>query len=438
MSKSSVPLVGAISGFPEYLPRQQRGFNLAAGRVRDVYERFGFTPLETAAVERAETLIAKGIAAKEVYGLRRLAADEGEGDKELALRFDLTVPLARYVVQNQNDLVFPFRRYQLQPVWRGERAQAGRYRQFYQFDIDTIGDGSLPLAADAEVLAAGAMALEALGVGAFTLRVNNRKLLAGLLRWAGIHDDNQLLAIKLVDDAEKVGWEKTEAGLVALGSPLAGPLVKLLRAAEPLRVLQEVELDDEGRAGAAELATVLELARGMGAPANALKADLTIARGLDYYTGTVVETRLHAAPELGSIMSGGRYDNLTANLGKKQMPGVGISIGISRLCSWLLAQEPYASLPASPAMVLLACQDETLLTHYAQVAGNLRAHGVAVEQALGGKLATQLKNADKRGLRYALIIGQQEMETGTAMLKDLTTGTQESVALANLPARLKT
>lgn len=431
----SFKLVGAVSGFPEYLPRQQRAFALAVDRIRGVYEHFGFTPLETAAVERAETLLAKGIEAKEVYGLRRMAAEDG-GDKELALRFDLTVPLARYVVQNQNDLVFPFRRYQVQPVWRGERAQAGRYRQFYQFDIDTIGDGALPLAADAEVLAAGAAALEELGVSDFTLRVNNRKLLSGLLRWAEITGDNQMLAIKVIDDAEKVGWEKTQAALAALGTPLAAPLVQVLRATEPLRVLQEVELDDDGRAGAVELATVLELARGMGTPSTRIRADLTIARGLDYYTGTVVETRLHAAPELGSIMSGGRYDNLAANLGKKAMPGVGISIGISRLCSWLLAQEPYASVAASPATVLLACQDEALLGHYALVAGQLRQAGVAVEQAFGGKLATQLKNADKRGLRYALIIGQQEKDSGTAMLKDLTTGTQESVTVAEVVKQL--
>ncbi|MCP5405438.1 MAG: histidine--tRNA ligase [Pseudomonadaceae bacterium] len=432
----SFKLVGAVSGFPEYLPKQQRGFAEAVARVQAVYEAFGFTPLETAAVERAETLLAKGIEAKEVYGLRRMAAEGSEGDKDIALRFDLTVPLARYVVQNQNELVFPFRRYQVQPVWRGERAQAGRYRQFYQFDIDTIGDGALPLAADAEVLAAGAKALQALEVGDFVLRVNNRKLLAGLLRWAGFAGDDQTMAIKLIDDAEKVGWEKTEAALAALGSKLSGPLVQVLRAKEPLRVLQEVELDEEGRAGLTELQQVLALAKGMGTAETNIRADLTIARGLDYYTGTVVETRLAAAPELGSIMSGGRYDNLAANLGKKPMPGVGISIGISRLCSWLLAQEPYASMAASPAAVLLACQDETLLPHYATVAQQLRAAGVKLEQTFGGKLATQLKNADKKGLRYALIIGEQEAANGTATLKDFANGTQEVLPLDEVAKRV--
>ncbi|MFZ2586653.1 MAG: histidine--tRNA ligase [Alphaproteobacteria bacterium] len=427
-------LTGAISGFPELLPAQQRAFQTAVERVRGVYESFGFTPLETAAVERIDTLLSKGISAKEVYGLRRLAAeDEDSGAKDLALRFDLTVPLARYVVQNMNDLVFPFRRYQVQPVWRGERAQKGRYRQFYQFDIDTIGDTTLPLAADAEILAAAVKALTALNIGPFTLRVNNRKLLQGLLTWADIHGDNQQAAIKLIDDAEKIGWDKTLAGLRAFSCNEAEALVELLRDPNPLDAIKR-KINFDKVEGYAELTTVLALARTMaGLPEGdtTIQPDLTIARGLDYYTGTVVETKLHAAPELGSICSGGRYDNLTASLGKKTMPGVGISIGISRLCAWMLTQPAY-QLPATPARVLVACQDESLLAHYAHVAATLRAAGIATEQALGGALGTQLKNAAKRGVAFAVIIGQPEYATGEALVKNLATTDQTKTPLAEV------
>lgn len=433
MNKPSSPsfsLVGDVSGFPEYLPQQQRGFDEAVRRVRRVYESFGFVSLETAAVERTGTLLAKGISAKEVYGLRRLNVEDGDdGSKDVALRFDLTVPMARYVVQNQGQLVFPFRRYQIQPVWRGERPKAGRYRQFYQCDIDTVGDGSLPLTADAEVIACAYQALVALGVGTFIMRVNNRKVLAGLLAWAGFGDAPA--AIKLIDDAEKIGWEKTAKLLHELDSGAkVDALIAVLRAPAPLEAIP-------AEAGVAEAVTeltgVLELARGMiGDSEGRLVADLTIARGLDYYTGTVVETTLDAAPELGSICSGGRYENLAASLGKKAFPGVGVSIGLSRLMSWLLAQEPYASLPLSPASVLVACQDPSLTAHYAVVAAQLRKAGVAVEMALGGALGTQLKNADKKGIRYAVIIGQGEFEAGTAMVKDLQTGTQNAAPLAAL------
>lgn len=444
-SPTPLKLVGAISGFPEYLPAQQRAFQQAVDTVRGVYEKFGFTPLETAAVERVETLLSKGILAKEVYGLRRLAAEsEDSGAKDLALRFDLTVPLARYVVQNQQHLVFPFRRYQVQPVWRGERAQAGRYRQFYQFDIDTIGDTTLPLAADAEVLAAAIKALKALEIGPFTLRVNNRKLLQGLLSWADIQPENQAAAIKLIDDAEKVGWDKTLKDLASFSCNEAEALVELLRAPAPLEAItRTIQFDKlKGHAeglveGFGELQTVLKLARamaGLSEEDQTLVADLTIARGLDYYTGTVVETRLHSAPELGSICSGGRYDNLTASLGKKVMPGVGISIGLSRLCAWMLTQPAY-QLPATPARVIVLCQDEALLPYYAELAANLRAAGVSTEQSLGGKRGdNQLKNAIKRGVAKAILVGDVERENKTMIIKDLVTGIQQVVEVGNWAA----
>ncbi len=435
-SSPSLPLVGDVSGFPEYLPQQQRGFEHAVGIIRGVYESFGFVPLETSRVERTETLLAKGIASKEVYGLRRLNVEDGEdGSKDVALRFDLTVPMARYVVQNQGQLVFPFRRYQIQPVWRGERPKAGRYRQFYQCDIDTIGDGSLPITADAEAIACAYGALKALGVGAFGMRVNNRKLLSGLLAWAGFAEAQP--AIKLIDDAEKIGWEKTAALLAGLAAGAkVEALIAVLRAPAPLEAIPaDAGVDD----ALAELRTVITQARTMAGLKDgdtSIRPDLIIARGLDYYTGTVVETTLAAAPELGSICSGGRYENLAASLGKKAFPGVGLSIGLSRLLSWLLLQEPYASLPLSPANVVVACQDPTLMMHYAEVAALLRNDGIATEMALGGALGTQLKNADKKGIRFAVIIGQAEFDAQTAVVKDLQAGTQNVAPLDTLGATL--
>lgn len=429
---SNFKLVGDVGGFPEYLPKQQRGFDLAMERIKSVYESFGYTPLETAGVERVETLISKGISAKEVYGLRRLNAEDGDdGAKDVALRFDLTVPMARYVSQNWGELVFPFRRYQTQPVWRGERPQNGRYRQFYQCDVDIIGDGALSLSADAEVLAVAVTALDKLEVGGFTLRVNNRKLLEGIIRWSGATDG--AAAMKLIDDAEKVGWEKTEKLLqekAGIDANKAAKLVAVLRETDALAAVPANELDEAGKVGFDELKSVLEMAKGMLPPAlqNVLKADLSIARGLDYYTGTVVETRLHAAPELGSICSGGRYENLTASLGKKVLPGVGLSIGLSRLLAWLLSQEPYASLGATPARVFIACQDEALRGYYSEVARTLRGAGWSVEQHTGGQaLGTQLKNADKRGIEWAVLANADDAAAGKLQVKNLYSGEQQTI-----------
>lgn len=330
-------------------------------------------------------------------------------------------------------------------MWRGERPQKGRYRQFHQFDLDIIGDGTLPFAADAEIVAGGLETLRAAGFkdDQLTVRVNNRKLLSGLLMWAGFPEDAVTRGIKVIDDAEKVGWDKTKV-LLAEAAPEAkgklDDLVALLRDEEPLKAVGGLQLNPLGAEGFDELQTVISLARtmaGLSGASRTVVADLTIARGLDYYTGTVLETRLHPAPELGSIMSGGRYENLTASLGKKTMPGVGIGIGISRFASWLLGQPGYAGLAAGPATVLVACQDEKLLAHYASVAQELRSAGLRVEQSYGGQnLGTQLKNADKRGVAYAVIIGESERASGMAVVKNLSSGEQRACALGELVGAL--
>ncbi|MCA3243853.1 MAG: histidine--tRNA ligase [Alphaproteobacteria bacterium] len=395
-----------ISGFPEYLPAQQRAFDAITARIRQAYESFGYTPLETAAVERTDILIAKGIDAKEVYGLRRLAAQQGEGDddttgaKELALRFDLTVPTARYVAQHYAQLVFPFRRHQIQPVWRGERPQKGRYRQFHQCDIDYIADGAgnLPLAADAEILACAFTALASLNLN-FTMRVNNRKLLNAILTDYGINTvAHRQQAIKIIDDLEKLSRSEI---LTRLGSltPDAAALVAALKGEQPLR--NTTTIYD----GLREVNEVLERAQELigDLRGGQLVADYTIARGLDYYTGTVVETTLQDAPELGSICSGGRYENLAESLSERALPGVGISIGLSRLATWLMSQEPWASFGATPAEVYVAYG-------VPGAAQALRAAGLKVEEGLDDKpLGKQLMQAEKRGLTHAVTARNGDM-----------------------------
>jgi histidyl-tRNA synthetase len=446
MSETQALLTGPAAGFPEFTPAGQRAFNQAYATLVHVAERFGFTPLETAAVERVATLSSKGVLDKEVYGLRRLKAEDGDDSKDLGLHFDLTVPMARYVSANQQHLVFPFRRWQSQPVWRGERPQVGRYRQFYQFDLDHVGRDTLPVAADAEVLAAAFMGLQALGVGPFVLRVNDRRLLTGLLDWAGFAtEEAKHSAMKVIDDLEKVAPDVAHSRLVAImPEAKVGALLDLLRAEDGLAALAQVDLPDVGQAGLASVTAVLSLAKtlaGLGAGADgdghSIRLDLSIVRGLDYYTGTVAETTLLDAPELGSICSGGRYENLTAALGGSQLPGVGMSFGLSRLMVHLLGLPKFANLAATPALVGVTCQNEAALPAYAKLAQGLRAAGLNVEQCLGGAaLGTQIKNLAKRGVVWAVMANADELAAGTVQVKHLPSGVQTLVPVGELAAHI--
>jgi histidyl-tRNA synthetase len=412
-----VKKIEPISGFPEFTPAQQRAFDAIRERIAKVYASFGYTPLETAAVERTEILIAKGIDAKEVYGLRRLAAAQGAGDddttgaKDVALRFDLTVPTARYVAQHFSQLVFPFRRQQIQPVWRGERPQKGRYRQFYQCDIDYIsqGAGSLPLAADAEILACAYTALKALGLR-FTMKINNRKALKGILDICGFtSDEQQYRAIKVIDDYEKIARADFYSRLQAVNAAadVEGLASFLETKLPPKHLLARYDSHALCQEGMGELMTVLAMAQqiaGISEEKNAgMTIDLKIARGLDYYTGTVVETVLHDAPELGSICSGGRYDNLAESLSERALPGVGISIGLGRLGMWMVEREPWNRFAATPADVFVPHVDGF---DAAPLVAGLRAAGIAVEQGLEAlPLGKQLITADARGHHCAVIAG---------------------------------
>lgn len=426
-----MPTKTNISGFPEYLPNEQLAFHSIVEKITRVYQSFGFVPLETAAVERIDTLTSKGIDSKEVYALRRLNAEGDSGDKDIALRFDLTVPLARYVAQNYSSLTFPFRRYQVQPVWRGERAQKGRYRQFHQFDIDTLADGAgnLPLAADAEILAAAHQALTAILPSGtkFTMRINNRKLLQGLLEQSGFNDPNQINeAIKAIDDIEKIGSEGTLKRFKEINAGVDGEdILTIVKSSNPKNLRAINGTMKEGLEG---IQTVLTLAQSLIPNPQSLIPDFTIARGLDYYTGTVVETRLESAPELGSICSGGRYDNLTESLSERTLPGVGISIGLSRLAVWLMDQAPYNTQPAATAQAIITGAEAPA------AASALRAAGLNIELALGEKSPGQhFQTAAKRGLQYGIVA-----ENNTLTLRDFNTRKDEpNLTPAQIAKKLK-
>ena len=450
--------IAPISGFPEFMPAEQIVVNKWLDTIRRTYEAFGFAPLETAAVERVEYLLAKGIEAKEVYGLRRLAAAEDDGAKDLALRFDLTVPLARFVAQHHGALRFPFRRYQMQPVWRGERAQAGRYRQFVQCDIDVIGDGELSLEHDAEIPAVIFMLFRRLGIGKFTIRINNRRILSGLFESVGLAGDGPIrAAMNAVDELDRIGPGRVVEKLLAVG----------LDKEKAERILAFFDIKGDNDAVLARLkamaanatfeAGVAELERVVGAAAahvprrfedgelvsvedeRALfpahfQVDLGIARGLDYYTGTVYETRLDAAPKIGSICSGGRYENLVGNFVDRKFPGVGISIGLTRLMARLFESGLVKAGGTAVAPVLVTVQDPSCLDRYKEIAARLRLAGIRTELFLEAKrLDKQIQYADRKGFPLVVVANREELERDTVVLKNMRARQEQRVGIAQLP-----
>ena len=348
-----------LSGFMELLPQRQVQFDRMVDTLRNTYSLYGFTPLDTPAIEASEVLLAKGggETEKQIYRFTK-------GDSDLSLRFDLTVPLAKYVALHSGELTFPFRRYQIGKVYRGERAQRGRFREFYQADIDIIGDGSLDIINEAEIPSIIYRTFTALGLKRFQIRVNNRKVLNGLFELLGLTEKAGDV-MRTIDKLEKIGPEKVRALLVndfAVPDDAAGQLLDLLSTADPMAALDAYkgknELFDRG---VEELSTVVKYMSAFGVPAENYKVDLTIARGLDYYTGTVYETAMLDHPEIGSICSGGRYDNLAEYYTNKQLPGVGISIGLTRLF-FVLEDQKYLNddLLTAPADVLVLPMTEDL------------------------------------------------------------------------------
>ena len=422
-----------LSGFMELLPARQVQFDRMVDILRKSYSLYGFTPLDTPAIEASEVLLAKGggETEKQIYRFQK-------GDTDLALRFDLTVPLAKYVALHQNELTFPFRRFQIGKVYRGERAQKGRYREFYQADIDVIGDGALDITNEAEIPSIIYKTFTALGLRRFKIRVNNRKVLNGLFALLGLEEQAGDV-MRTIDKLEKIGPEKVKAILVddfAVAADTADTLLGLLAAEDPMAALEPFKGKNElFDLGVSELETVVKYMSAYGVPEDHFMVDLTIARGLDYYTGTVYETIMLDHPEVGSICSGGRYDNLAEYYTDKQLPGVGISIGLTRLFSVLEAQGYLnEELLTAPADVLILPMTEDLSTAIS-FATTLRDAGVRAQlHCEKKKFKQKLSYADKLSIPYAAFLGEDEIAQGKVTVKDLTTGEQQTVTPAEAVA----
>jgi histidyl-tRNA synthetase len=421
-----------ISGFPEWLPPQRMIEQSVLDRIRTTFELYGFAPLETRAVEPLDQLLRKGETSKEVYVLRRLQEDpsadggaSGVGDDALGLHFDLTVPFARFVLENAGKLQFPFRRYQIQKVWRGERPQEGRYREFLQADIDIVDRDTLPTHYDAEMPLVIGDALSGLPIPAVTIMVNNRKVCEGYYRGLGLADPEPVL--RAVDKLDKIGPDKVAALLVeTAGATDAQAAACLLLAAiaapdasfaEKVRALGVSDpLLDEGLD---ELVRVVDVAAAH--TPGLVVADLKIARGLDYYTGTVYETQLRGYERFGSICSGGRYDNL-ATSGTERFPGVGISIGVSRMLGILFGQQALSISRSVPTCVVVAVPAEELRAHCDRIAGVLRRRGIATEVSpSAAKFGKQIRFAERRGIPYVWFPG---VDGAADTVKDIRSGEQ--------------
>ena len=415
-----------LSGFMELLPDKQAQMDAVLGVLRQTYELYGFTGIDTPAIESAEVLLAKGggETEKQIYRFTK-------GDSDLALRFDLTVPLAKYVAMNAGQLAFPFRRYQIAKVYRGERAQRGRFREFYQADIDVIGDGTLDIASDAEMPAVICDALRRLGLERFCIRINNRKVLHGLFALLDVTDPVAVMGA--VDKLEKIGPEKVAGILTDLGmtADKAHELLDILSASDPMGTLEDLAGKNPALdAGLAELKAVTALLPGFGVPDDKWRVDLTIARGLDYYTGTVYETQLLDYPEVGSVCSGGRYDDLAGYYTDRKLPGVGLSIGVTRLF-YILQEQGLLNdaLPTAPCDALVIPLGEEL-DYAVRCAAALRNAGVRTQVYTEKKKAkAKFAYADKLRIPYAAVVGEDEAANGTVGLKDLRTGEQSTVSV---------
>ena len=418
-----------LSGFMELLPARQAQFDRMVEILRRTYGLYGFTPLDTPLIEASEVLLAKGGGETEKQIYRFL-----KGDTDLSLRFDLTVPLAKYVALNYGQLTFPFRRFQIGKVYRGERAQRGRFREFYQADIDVIGDGALDISNEAEIPSIIYRAFTALGLKRFQIRVNNRKILNGFYAMLGLSQQSGEI-MRTVDKLDKIGPDKVRELLIE-GGVDAGKAEEILKFIAITGSNQEVLTALEGYrgrsevfdAGLDELNTVVKYLASFGVPETHFAVDLTIARGLDYYTGTVYETTMLDHPEIGSICSGGRYDNLAEYYTEKQLPGVGISIGLTRLF-FVLEDQGYLNdgLNTAPADVLILPMTDDLSPAIA-LATQLREAGIRTQiHAEQKKFKQKISYADKLSIPYAAFLGEDEIQQNKVTVKDLTTGQQQTV-----------
>jgi len=440
-------------GVMELLPREQIAFQRMLDTIRWNYERFGFLPVETPVFELSETLLTKsgGETERQVYFVQSTGAlaKEGEGLPELALRFDLTVPLARYVAEHEHELTFPFRRYQIQRVYRGERQQRGRFREFYQCDIDVIGKDALSVRFDAEILAVIHAVFSDLGIGDFTIQLNNRKLMRGFFEAQGVTDgEQQALVLREVDKLDKRGADYVRETLTGEGFGMSAEgvdrildfvAVRSTGHADALARLDALgQGSDTFNQGLAELREVLELVKALGVPESAYCLNFSIARGLDYYTGTVYETQLDGYPQIGSICSGGRYEDLASHYTKSKLPGVGISIGLTRLFWQLREAGLIAGSDESSVQAMVALMDEGQLAESLDIARRLRAAGINTEvQMESRKLAKQFQYASRAGIRFVVLAGEDELARGVVTVKDLLREQQFDVKREELASSLK-
>ena len=450
----------------ELLPREQIAFQRMLDVIRRNYERFGFLPVETPVFELSEVLLTKsgGETERQVYfvqstgALANAAAGADAGNAgggvpatvpELALRFDLTVPLARYVAEHEHELSFPFRRYQMQRVYRGERAQRGRFREFYQCDIDVIGKDALSVRFDAEILAVIHAVFSDLGIGDFTIQLNNRKLMRGFFEAQGVTDgEQQALVLREVDKLDKRGADYVRETLTGEGFGMSAEgvdrildfvAVRSTGHADALARLDALgQGSDTFNQGLAELREVLELVKALGVPESAYCLNFSIARGLDYYTGTVYETQLDGYPQIGSICSGGRYEDLASHYTKSKLPGVGISIGLTRLFWQLREAGLIAGSDESSVQAMVALMDEGQLAESLDIARRLRAAGINTEvQMESRKLAKQFQYASRAGIRFVVLAGEDELARGVVTVKDLLREQQFDVKREELASSLK-
>lgn len=420
-----------LAGFRDYLPEAMMPRERLIATAQKVYRSFGFVPIDTPALEYLEILSGKGGEESD----RQMYRFEDNGGRMVGMRFDLTVPLARFAAQHVGQLGLPFKRYHIATVWRGERAQHGRYREFMQCDFDTIGTKSV--AADIETACVIHELLRAIGIERFTIRVNNRAVLTGLLENLGLADKSTLV-LRAIDKLPKstpdkvieelitvAGCTDEQAANVLKFASISGTADEILSQLKPL-----VAGSEKGEAGVDRLAEILRGASAAGVPATHLQLDVSIARGLDYYTGAIFETFLTDLPKIGSVCSGGRYDNLAALYTKQELPGIGASLGLDRL---LAALEDLGMIEQvrTPAPVIVAFFDKTQLTSYLEIAAAIRRAGVGCEMFPDAKkLGQQLQYADKRGFRIAIVAGDRELAAKTVQVKDLKSGSTVEVSTA--------
>lgn len=427
-----------LTGFMELHPNEQVLFNQMKEKIQKSYERFGFLPLDTPVLELSEVLLAKagGETEKQIYRFEK-------GETDLSMRFDLTVPLAKYVAQNYGNLQFPFRRYQIGKVYRGERPQKGRFREFYQADIDIIGDGELTILNDAEIPSIIYTTFKELGFDNFTIRINNRKILNGFFKNLNLVDLSTDI-MRIIDKLEKIGKEAVQQELLALNlsEETVSKILEFISIEggndEKISSLKALNINDDlFSEGISELEKVVTYIRLFGVPENNFIVDLTIARGLDYYTGTVYETFLNDYKQIGSVCSGGRYDNLAEYYTDKPLPGVGISIGLTRLFYQLNELKSIKVDKSSISDVLVISTSDDI-SACLPIANAFRNEGINTEVYMNNKkIKTKFKYADKLNIPFVAVIGDDEINNNTVSLKNLVNGEQKEVSVTDAIATLK-